>query len=99
MLHRPTSNQLKKSGCKNCEEIMQVRGSTDRISVCTTTYFDGIIAVIDPESSWVARWQRMSEFLVLHLAWSPSQRVPEGIEVELKSRGIKYRSRDQTDQD
>ncbi|KAI6122657.1 transcription elongation factor SPT4, partial [Pisolithus croceorrhizus] len=118
------ATNFKKSGCKNCEEIMQVRGSTDRISVCTTTYFDGIIAVIDPESSWVARWQRMSEFLVLHLAWSPSllteslflfsrveakyvrgihvvrvKRVPEGIEVELKSRGIKYRSRDQTDQD
>jgi hypothetical protein len=36
----------------------QMKGSPDRIAVCTTTYFDGIIAVIDPESSWVARWQR-----------------------------------------
>ena len=35
-----------------------MKGSPDRIAVCTTTYFDGIIAVIDPESSWVARWQR-----------------------------------------
>jgi len=38
-----------------------MKGSPDRISVCTTTYFDGIIAVIDPESSWVARWQRTGE--------------------------------------
>lgn len=36
----------------------QMKGSPDRISVCTTTYFDGIIAVIDAEASWAARWQR-----------------------------------------
>lgn len=36
----------------------QMKGYPDRISACTTTYFDGIIAVIDPENSWVARWQR-----------------------------------------
>jgi hypothetical protein len=36
----------------------QMKGSPDRIQVCTTTYFDGIIGVIDPDASWVARWQR-----------------------------------------
>lgn len=36
----------------------QLKGSTERITTCTTAYFDGFITVIDPESSWVARWQR-----------------------------------------
>lgn len=35
-----------------------MKGSPDRIQGCTTTQFDGVIAVIDPDSSWVARWQR-----------------------------------------
>ncbi|KAI0031562.1 hypothetical protein K488DRAFT_86686 [Vararia minispora EC-137] len=45
-----------RNGCPNCEELMQ--GSSDRIRACTTIYFDGIIANIDPERSWVSRWQR-----------------------------------------
>jgi hypothetical protein len=36
----------------------QMRGSQDRIASCTTTHWDGLIAVISPETSWVARWQR-----------------------------------------
>jgi RNA polymerase subunit RPABC4/transcription elongation factor Spt4 len=70
---------FRKNGCPNCEELMQVRwafsmptpnvdqskmkGSTDRTNACTSTYFDGVIAVIDPEASWVARWQRTGAFL------------------------------------
>ena len=95
-----------------------MKGSPDRIAVCTTTYFDGIIAVIDPESSWVARWQRtgtsgaalglvrsslISSFLAKYVrgmyAVRVKGRVPEDVEAELESRGIKYRPRDQTDQD
>lgn len=37
---------------------VQMKQSTDRVTSCTTTHFDGVIAVIDPEASWVARWQR-----------------------------------------
>lgn len=37
-----------------------MKGSPDRIQACTTTHFDGTIAVTDPEKSWVARWQRTS---------------------------------------
>jgi transcription elongation factor SPT4 len=42
-----------------------MKGSPDRIQACTTTHFDGSIAVIDPEKSWVARWQRTSAFFSL----------------------------------
>jgi RNA polymerase subunit RPABC4/transcription elongation factor Spt4 len=40
----------------------QMKGSPDRIQACTTTHFDGCISVVDPEKSWVARWQRTSTF-------------------------------------
>ena len=41
---------------------MQMKGSPDRITSCTTTQFDGVISVIDPDNSWVARWQRTGPF-------------------------------------
>ena len=45
--------------CSICE---QMKGYPDRIQACTTTHFDGVIAVIDPERSWVATWQRTSAY-------------------------------------
>ena len=39
----------------------QMKGSPDRIQSCTSTYFDGVIALVDPETSWVGRWQRTCE--------------------------------------
>ena len=47
-----------------------MKGSPDRIQACTTTHFDGTIAVIDPEKSWVARWQRTSTFFLVVLPLS-----------------------------
>ncbi|KAI0687363.1 transcription initiation protein spt4 [Earliella scabrosa] len=53
-----TPADFRKHGCPNCEELMQMKGYADRIQSCTTTHFEGVIAVINPEDSWVARWQR-----------------------------------------
>lgn len=55
---------FRRNGCPNCEEIMQMKQSQDRVASCTTTHFDGVIAVIDPEASWVARWQRTCAFFL-----------------------------------
>ncbi|KAF7301237.1 Transcription elongation factor SPT4 [Mycena indigotica] len=55
---------FRRQGCPNCEEILQMKNSGDRIASCTTTYFDGVIAVIDPENSWVAKWQRTSKYVI-----------------------------------
>ncbi|KAF8629633.1 hypothetical protein AX15_003366 [Amanita polypyramis BW_CC] len=94
-----TPQEFRRSGCPNCEEVMQLKGSTDRITSCTTTYFDGLITVVDPENSWVARWQRTSKYVRGVYAVRVKGRIPEDVEAELESRGIKYRPRDQVDQD
>ncbi|KAF8720407.1 hypothetical protein AX14_011004 [Amanita brunnescens Koide BX004] len=91
--------EFRRSGCPNCEEVMQLKGSTERITTCTTAYFDGFITVIDPESSWVARWQRTSKYVRGLYAVRVKGRIPEDVEAELESRGIKYRPRDQTEHD
>ena len=97
-----------------------MKGSPDRIQACTTTHFDGSIAVVDPEKSWVARWQRTSASSYSFLcrgnllmrdatgldkyvrgvyAITVKGRIPEDVEQELESQGIKYRPRDQTEVD
>jgi len=76
-----------------------MKGSPDRIQSCTSTYFDGIVALIDPETSWVGRWQRTSGNVRGMYAVRVKGRVPEDVEAELESRGIKYRPRDQADID
>ncbi|TDL29028.1 transcription elongation factor SPT4 [Rickenella mellea] len=92
-------NDFKRNGCPNCEEIMQMKGAQDRVTACTTTHFDGVIAVIGPENSWVARWQRTSKYVRGMYAVRVKGRVPDDVEQELNERGIRYRPRDQTDQD
>ncbi|KAE9399151.1 transcription elongation factor SPT4 [Gymnopus androsaceus JB14] len=94
-----TSNDFRSIGCPNCEEILQLKDNPDRILSCTTASFDGVIAVIDPETSWVARWQRTAKYARGMYAVRVKGRVPEDVEAELESRGIKYRPRDQSDQD
>ncbi|KAH8985912.1 Spt4/RpoE2 zinc finger-domain-containing protein [Lactarius akahatsu] len=76
-----TPIDFRRNGCPNCEEIMQMKGSPDRIQACTTTHFDGSVAVVDPEKSWVARWQEQVRL---------KGRIPEDVEQELESQGIKY---------
>lgn len=96
-----------------------MKGSPDRIQSCTSTYFDGIVALVDSETSWVGRWQRICKApfptSCVSVDGYPDRqaagnvrgmyavrvkgRVPEDVEAELESRGIKYRPRDQTDID
>jgi transcription elongation factor SPT4 len=90
---------FRKNGCPNCEELMQMKGNPDRVEACTALKFDGTIAVIDPETSWVARWQRTSKYVRGIYAIRVSGRIPDDVEAELYNRGIKYRPRDLTDQD
>ncbi|EJD00818.1 transcription elongation factor SPT4 [Fomitiporia mediterranea MF3/22] len=90
---------FRRNGCPNCEEIMQMKQSQDRVLACTTTHFEGVIAAIDSEASWVARWQRTSKYVRGMYAVRVKGRIPDDVDQELQERGIRYRPRDQTDQD
>ncbi|KAK9728068.1 transcription elongation factor spt4 [Basidiobolus ranarum] len=91
--------QFRQTGCDNCEEILRMRGSNDRVMECTSSTFDGCIAMMKPEESWVARWQRVDKFTKGLYAVRVSGRIPEYVEDELDRRGIKYRPRDGSSKD
>ena len=51
-------------GCDNCEEFLRMKNNKDNVYDCTSNNFDGLIAVMSPEDSWVCKWQRISKFIV-----------------------------------
>ncbi|PWN53274.1 putative SPT4-transcription elongation protein [Violaceomyces palustris] len=67
-------------GCPNCEPVLEMQGSQDRVAECTTANFDGVIAMLRPEDSWVAKWQRIEKRLPGLYAVKVVGRLPEGIE-------------------
>ncbi|XP_062341320.1 transcription elongation factor SPT4 isoform X2 [Osmerus eperlanus] len=55
-----TIDQFEYDGCDNCESYLQMKGNREMVYECTSSSFDGVIAMMSPEDSWVAKWQRIS---------------------------------------
>lgn len=91
-----SSAQFKKYGCENCDEILRLKGNAERINECTSTVFDGMVALLKPDQSWVAKWQRLREYVPGLYALRVTGRVPDDVEYELSRRNILYRPRDGT---
>ncbi|XP_028141991.2 transcription elongation factor SPT4-like [Diabrotica virgifera virgifera] len=87
-------DQFEKEGCENCEEFLRMKNSHDNVYDCTSNNFDGMISVMCPDDSWVAKWQRISRLSRGVYAISVSGTLPKSIIKDLKSRGINYKSRD-----
>ncbi|KAK5944653.1 transcription elongation factor spt4 [Knufia obscura] len=94
-----TQKQFYTSGCPNCEEIVQLRGSEDAIAECTSKVFDSLITLADPKTSWVAKWLRLSEYVPAVYAVKVNGSLPGEIIDSLENNGIKYVPRDGTEPD
>jgi transcription elongation factor SPT4 len=79
------ADQFEKNGCENCEEFLGFRHNRDMVMSCTSANFSGMIALCQPEDSWVARWQRLSKKVRGMYAIDVSGKLPAGIASELKS--------------
>jgi len=91
-----SEDQFTYDGCDNCEEYLGMKGNREMVIDCTSTNFDGFIALTSPEESWVAKWQKINRKCMGIYAISVTGRLPAGIVRELKSRGVIYRSRDRS---
>lgn len=88
-------DQFYHDGCSNCEPLMSIRGSADRVYDCTTTAFSGLIAMMKPTDSWVGRWQRLGDFVPGLYAIKVMDRFSEEVLDELARKGVKYVPRDE----
>jgi transcription elongation factor SPT4 len=53
------------SGCPNCEDFLEMRGSQDVVLDCTSEVFEGVMFLTThaANDSWVAKWQRLQGYL------------------------------------
>ncbi|KAL1929442.1 hypothetical protein VTP01DRAFT_1580 [Rhizomucor pusillus] len=89
-----TASQFRTNGCANCESILRLRSFPERVNECTSSKFEGMVAMMQPNESWVARWQRIETYQKGIYAIRVYGQIPEEIEDELERRGHKYRPRD-----
>uniref|UniRef100_A0A182WLU7 Transcription elongation factor SPT4 n=1 Tax=Anopheles minimus TaxID=112268 RepID=A0A182WLU7_9DIPT len=87
-------DQFETDGCDNCEDFLRMKNNREQVYDCTSNNFDGMIAVMSPDDSWVCKWQRLSRFTKGIYAISVSGKLPNSIIREMKNRGIPYRPRD-----
>lgn len=82
------ADQFERNGCDNCEEYLGLRHHRDMIQSCTTPTFSGMIALCQPDDSWVARWQRISRKARGMYAIDITGKLPNGIIQELRGMGV-----------
>jgi transcription elongation factor SPT4 len=56
-----TASKFSSQGCPNCP-FLELQGNSEAIQDCTSAVFEGMIALADTKSSWVAKWQRLQDY-------------------------------------
>ncbi|ESO01904.1 hypothetical protein HELRODRAFT_155753 [Helobdella robusta] len=89
-----TLEQFEMDGCENCEKYLHMKNNRDHVYDYTSSSFDGLIAMMSPGDSWVAKWQRIDKYVKGVYAVSVSGKLPNNVISDLKSKGVHCRSRD-----
>lgn len=87
-------NEFHNKGCPNCEELLLLRLSPENILELTSQVFEGLITLHNPQTSWVAKWQRLSEYKAGIYATKVVGRLPDDIVQGLEDQGVRYVPRD-----
>ncbi|KAI1415246.1 Spt4/RpoE2 zinc finger-domain-containing protein [Hypoxylon sp. FL1857] len=71
-----TQAHFRADGCPNCP-FLDLKGSPEAIETCTSSQFEGTMAIFKPQSSWVAKWQRIQELVPGTYAVKVNGTLPE----------------------
>ncbi|KAI9826865.1 MAG: transcription elongation factor spt4 [Thelocarpon impressellum] len=83
-----------REGCPNCEEYLSLAGHMEAIEECTSQVYEGLITLLDPKASWVARWQRLDGYVKGVYAVKVTGTLPDEKVQEIVSLGGNYTPRD-----
>ncbi|TDZ22463.1 Transcription elongation factor spt4 [Colletotrichum sidae] len=93
-----TYARFRDEGCPNCEEFLHLAGSQDQIESCTSQVFEGLITMAQPNRSWVAKWQRLDNYVKGVYAIKVSGQLPDEIRNTLEEEyRMRYIPRDGTE--
>jgi transcription elongation factor SPT4 len=89
-----TQSEFVASGCPNCENVLELKGSPDTVNECTSSNFNGTLALMNPERSWVGKWQRLEGYVPGIYAVQVIGTLPEEVVDAVRSAGMRYVPRD-----
>ncbi|OQS07029.1 transcription elongation factor SPT4 [Thraustotheca clavata] len=84
-----TYSQFYESGCDNCT-VLNMQDNRQRVTDCTTAYFEGMIAMMQPRESWVAKWRRIGRHVPGIYAVSVTGELTENIKKYLEDNNMTY---------
>lgn len=87
-----TVEQFYEHGCENCP-FLYMADNMDQVSRCTTAFFEGQAAIMDPRDSWAAKWIRVNAHFPGVYALQVTGQFDRDLEEEMESRGIRWRCR------
>jgi transcription elongation factor SPT4 len=87
------------TGCPNCESFLGLQGSPETVSECTSSTFNGTIALTEPTKSWVAKWQRLDQYVPGVYAVQVIGNLPGDVIQMMEDAGHTYVPRDGTKED
>ncbi len=85
-----TFTQFYDIGCENCP-FFDMEESNERVGDCTTAFFGGTCSIIDPTSSWMAKWLRLSKVKAGVYAIRVQGSLTPEVQHLLESRNLKWR--------
>ncbi|MCJ1247277.1 Transcription elongation factor SPT4 [Trapelia coarctata] len=88
-----------RDGCPNCESFLDLANHPDAVQECTSQVYEGLITLAEPGSSWVAKWQRLDQYVPGVYAVKVVGMLPEEILQQLEDAGVRYVPRDGSAQD
>ncbi|CAD5225729.1 unnamed protein product [Bursaphelenchus okinawaensis] len=86
-----SAEMFERQGCDNCEGLLGLKDNAEKVDECTSSNFDGFIAVTDPTDSWVCKWQGIKTRKPGLYAVSVSGTLSREVVGELKDQGFRYR--------
>jgi len=93
-----TQQQFEATGCSNCG-FLNMKGDREKVLELTSASYEGIIALIHPKESWVARWQRVASFNRGLYAIQVNGEIKDEVLANLEGSGIRQRPRVRTAKD
>ena len=84
-------DQFYAEGCENCP-FLELAERQDRVQSCTTSNFEGMVAMMKPDDSWVARWEGISRNLPGVYAMRHEGEMPPQIMQFLRDKRISCRA-------
>jgi len=87
-----TYEDFDRDGCENCP-FLEMQERRERCLSCTTGFFEGTVAIMDPRESWTSKWLRCDGYLPGVYAITVTGQFTREIEEDLENKGIRWRCR------